>query len=72
MTVTGTALRFMFVVQICWRNSASRAAMSRRIISIITQNAHGDVVDLTDADGEIVKLYIYDAFGVEKILTMKI
>ena len=31
-----------------------------------TQNAHGDVVDLTDADGEIVKLYIYDAFGVEK------
>ena len=31
-----------------------------------TQNAHGDVVDLTDADGEIVKLYTYDAFGVEK------
>ena len=35
MTVTGTALRFMFVAQICWRNSASRVAMSRRIISII-------------------------------------
>ena len=31
-----------------------------------TQNAHGDVVDLTDADGEIVKSYTYDAFGVEK------
>ncbi len=31
-----------------------------------TQNAHGDVVNLTDTDGEIVKLYIYDAFGVEK------
>ena len=31
-----------------------------------TQNAHGDVVNLTDADGEIVKLYTYDAFGVEK------
>lgn len=24
------------------------------------------MVDLTDADGEIVKLYTYDAFGVEK------
>ena len=31
-----------------------------------TQNAHGDVVDLTDADGEIVKSYTYDAFGVEQ------
>ena len=30
-----------------------------------TQNAHGDVVNLTDADGEIVKSYTYDAFGVE-------
>ena len=35
MTVTGTALRFMFVVQICWRNSASKVAMSRQIISTI-------------------------------------
>ena len=31
-----------------------------------TQNAHGDVVNLTDADGEVVKSYTYDAFGVEK------
>ncbi len=31
-----------------------------------TQNAHGDVVNLTNADGEIVKFYTYDAFGVEK------
>ena len=31
-----------------------------------SQNAHGDVVNLTDADGEIVKSYTYDAFGVEK------
>ena len=30
-----------------------------------TQNAHGDVVNLTDADGEILKSYTYDAFGVE-------
>ena len=31
-----------------------------------TQNAHGDVVNLTDANGEVVKSYTYDAFGVEK------
>ena len=31
-----------------------------------TQNAHGDVVNLTDATGEITKSYTYDAFGVEK------
>lgn len=31
-----------------------------------TQNAHGDVVNLTDADGEVVKSYTYDAFGVEQ------
>lgn len=31
-----------------------------------TQNAHGDVVNLTDADGEVIKTYKYDAFGVEK------
>ena len=30
-----------------------------------TQNAHGDVVNLTDADGGVVKSYTYDAFGVE-------
>ena len=31
-----------------------------------TQNAHGDVVNLTDATGAISKSYTYDAFGVEK------
>ena len=31
-----------------------------------TQNAHGDVVNLTDSTGEITKSYTYDAFGVEK------
>ena len=31
-----------------------------------TQNAHGDVVNLTDADGNVTKTYTYDAFGVEK------
>lgn len=31
-----------------------------------TQNAHGDVVNLTDADGAVTKKYTYDAFGVEK------
>ena len=31
-----------------------------------TQNAHGDVVNLTNADGEVIKPYTYDAFGVEK------
>ena len=31
-----------------------------------TQNAHGDVVNLTDAQGAITKSYKYDAFGVEK------
>ncbi|MCD7811589.1 MAG: DUF6531 domain-containing protein [Ruminococcus sp.] len=30
------------------------------------QNAHGDVVLLTDADGAVTKSYTYDAFGVEK------
>ena len=30
-----------------------------------TQNAHGDVVNLTDADGAVIKSYTYDAFGVE-------
>ena len=31
-----------------------------------TQNAHGDVVNLTDKDGKVTKKYTYDAFGVEK------
>ena len=31
-----------------------------------TQNAHGDVVNLTDTDGIVIKTYKYDAFGVEK------
>ena len=30
------------------------------------QNAHGDVVNLTDADGAVIKSDTYDAFGVEK------
>ena len=30
-----------------------------------TQNAHGDVVNLTNANGEVTKAYKYDAFGVE-------
>ena len=31
-----------------------------------TQNAHGDVVSLTNSTGAVVKSYTYDAFGVEK------
>ncbi len=31
-----------------------------------TQNAHGDVVNLTDSTGAVTKTYKYDAFGVEK------
>ena len=31
-----------------------------------TQNAHGDVVNLTDETGKVTKTYKYDAFGVEK------
>ena len=31
-----------------------------------TQNAHGDVVNLTDKDGKVTKSYRYDAFGIEK------
>ncbi|MCM1142199.1 MAG: hypothetical protein NC453_26815, partial [Muribaculum sp.] len=31
-----------------------------------TQNAHGDVVNLTDKNGKVTKKYTYDAFGVEK------
>ena len=31
-----------------------------------TQNAHGDVVNLTNSNGEVTKKYTYDAFGVEK------
>ena len=31
-----------------------------------TQNAHGDVINLTDKDGKVTKSYRYDAFGVEK------
>ena len=31
-----------------------------------TQNAHGDVVNLTDNNGAVTKAYQYDAFGVEK------
>ena len=30
------------------------------------QNAHGDVVNLTDADGAVTKTYHYNAFGVEQ------
>ncbi len=33
------------------------------------QNAHGDVVNLTDADGAITKTYRYDAFGVERSIS---
>lgn len=33
---------------------------------IMYQNAHGDVVNLTDKDGKVTKTYTYDAFGVEK------
>ena len=28
-------------------------------------NAHGDVIQLTDEEGEVTKSYLYDAFGVE-------
>ena len=35
-----------------------------------TQNAHGDVVNLTDSTGAVVKSYTYDAFGVEKRILM--
>ena len=31
-----------------------------------TQNTHGDVVNLTNANGEVTKTYKYNAFGVEK------
>ncbi|MFR6399870.1 RHS repeat-associated core domain-containing protein [Ruminococcus sp.] len=31
-----------------------------------TQNAHGDVVNLTDNNGAVTKTYQYDAFGVEQ------
>lgn len=31
-----------------------------------TQNAHGDVVNLTDETGAVTKSYAYDAFGVEQ------
>ena len=31
-----------------------------------TQNAHGDVVNLTDETGAVTKSYTYDAFGVEQ------
>ncbi len=31
-----------------------------------TQNAHGDIVNLTDSTGAITKSYKYDAFGVEQ------
>ena len=31
-----------------------------------TQDAHGDVVNLTDSTGAVTKTYKYDAFGVEK------
>lgn len=30
------------------------------------QNAHGDVINLSDIDGKLTKTYKYDAFGVEK------
>ena len=31
-----------------------------------TQNAHGDVVNLTDSTGAVTKSYTCDAFGIEK------
>ena len=37
-----------------------------------TQNAHGDVVNLTDATGAITKSYTYDAFGVEKNISVTV
>ncbi len=33
------------------------------------QNAHGDVVNLTDANGAVTKTYHYDAFGMERSIS---
>jgi RHS repeat-associated core domain len=66
MTVTGTALRWMFVAQICWRNSSKQSGNVKTDYQYYTQNAHGDVVNLTDADGAVTKSYTYNAFGVEQ------
>ena len=37
-----------------------------------TQNAHGDVVNLTDSTGAITKSYTYNAFGVEKNISVTV
>ena len=34
--------------------------------SFYTYNAHGDVVQLTNGSGDIIKQYSYDALGVEQ------
>lgn len=42
------------------------AARTDKGITFYHYNAHGDVVQLTDANGNIIRDYTYDAFGVEQ------
>ncbi len=42
------------------------ASRTDEAITYYHYNAHGDVVQLTDANGNIIRDYTYDAFGVEQ------
>ena len=54
---------FLYNILKLWYNAISR---NKFRYTYYTQNAHGDVVNLTDKDGKVAKKYTYDAFGVEK------
>ncbi len=50
----------------CFSKFSKQSGNVKTDYQYYTQNAHGDIVNLTDAQGAITKSYKYDAFGVEQ------
>ena len=63
--ISSMRLTVISVVQILLLSTTTETAISPEH-TYYTQNAHGDVVNLTNANGEVTKTYKYNAFGGEK------